>query len=294
MYSPPMLAELLEVSPALVRSWLKRGWLVPTKIEHKLPLLDYAEVTIARQVAALHRSGIAGARLARKLAEIERHFPDVQRPLAELTIVADGSRLLVRRGEALVDAAGQRQIDFGALEQADETPATIPAGTAQAGRDQPPPEQLVAWAEELEEALDLAGAAEMYRAAMLAGGPTPELCFALAELLYRLRDTGAARERYAMAVELDEDFVEARCNLGCLLAEEGERELAVAALEGALARHGEYADAHYHLARIHGELGNLEKSFVHWERFLSLAPESPWADEARHKLAQRAAQHVNK
>jgi Tfp pilus assembly protein PilF len=52
-----------------------------------------------------------------------------------------------------------------------------------------------------------------------------------------------------MAVELDEDFVEARCNLGCLLAEEGERELAVAALEGALAHHPGYADAHYHLAR---------------------------------------------
>jgi tetratricopeptide (TPR) repeat protein len=289
-----MLAELLAVSPALVRSWLKRGWLVPTKVEHKLPLLDYAEVTIARQLATLHRAGISGARLARKLAEIERHFPDVQRPLAELSIVADGSRLLVRRGEALVDAAGQRQIDFGAREQKQETPAPIPAAATLAGRDQPPREQLVAWAEELEEVLDLRGAAELYRAAMLAGGPTPEICFALAELLYRLRETGAARERYAMAVELDEDFVEARCNLGCLLAEEGERELAVAALEGALAHHPGYADAHYHLARIAGELGNSEKSFVHWERFLSLAPESPWADEARHKLAARDSSEVNK
>jgi len=289
-----MLAELLAVSPALVRSWLKRGWLAPSKVEHKLPLLDYAEVTIARQLAALHRAGISGTRLARKLAEVERHFPDVQRPLAELAIVADGSRLLVRRGEALVDTAGQRQIDFGALEEQEEAPATIPAAAALAGRDQPPPEQLVAWAQELEEALDLRGAAEMYRSAMLAGGPTPESCFALAELLYRLRETGAARERYAMAVELDEDFVEARCNLGCLLAEEGEHDLAVAALEGALVRHAEYADAHYHLARIHGELGNVEKSFVHWERFLSLAPESPWAEEARHKLAQRDASQVNK
>jgi tetratricopeptide (TPR) repeat protein len=289
-----MLAELLDVSPTLVRSWLKRGWLVPTRVEHKLPLLDYAEVTIARQLATLHRAGIGGTRLAQKLAQIERHFPDVERPLAELSIVADGSRLLVRRGEALVDAAGQRQLDFGALEQEEEAPATISTAQTLAGRDQPPCEQLVAWAEELEEALDLDGAADMYRSAMLSGGPTPEICFALAEVLYRLRQTGAARERYAMAVELDEDFVEARCNLGCLLAEEGEHELAVAALEGALARHGEYADAHYHLARIQGELGNQDKSFVHWERFLSLAPESPWADEARHKLAERAASQVNK
>ncbi len=290
-----MLAELLAVSPALVRSWLKRGWLVPTSSELKLPLVNFAEVTIGRQLAELHRAGVSGARLARKLTEIERHFPAVKRPLAELTFFVDGRRLLVRSGDELVDAGGQRQFDFGAVEEADEAPATVPSPAAIALRvDQPPPEQLVAWAEELEEAGDLRSAAEMYRSAMLAGGPTAELCFALAELLYRLGEAEAARERYAMAVELDEDFVEARCNLGCLLAELGEQELGAAALAGALARHADYADAHYHLARLHDEAGNLEKSFVHWERFLSLAPDSPWADEARHKLASRDRRPVNK
>lgn len=289
-----MLAELLDVSPALVRAWLKRGWLVPGSVEHQLPLVDFAEVTIARQLAELHRAGVSSQQLARKLAQIERRWPEMERPLAELTFVVDGSRLLVRRGNDLLDAAGQRQFDFGALEEEDEVPATIPAAAALAGRGHPPVEQLVAWAEELEEAGELAPAAEMYRSAMLAAGPTPELCFSLAEVLYRLGDRSGARERYAMAVELHEDFVEARCNLGCVLAEMGELELGAAALEGALVRHEEYADAHYHLARIHGERGNSEKSFVHWERFLSLAPHSPWADEARHKLASRTAPHVNK
>ena len=97
-----------------------------------------------------------------------------------------------------------------------------------------------------------------------------------------------------MAVELDEDFVEARCNLGCILAELGQGELGAAALEGALAHHGDYADAHYHLARIHDGLGNREKSFVHYERFLSLAPDSPWADEARLKLASQRSTSLDK
>ena len=35
-----------------------------------------------------------------------------------------------------------------------------------------------------------------------------------------------------MAIELDEDYVEARANLGCVLAEWGQRELAIAAFEG--------------------------------------------------------------
>ncbi len=62
-----------------------------------------------------------------------------------------------------------------------------------------------------------------------------------------------------MAIELDEDLVEARANLGCVLAEQGERELAVAALEGALALHPDYADAHFHLARTLDELQRARK-----------------------------------
>ena len=42
--------------------------------------------------------------------------------------------------------------------------------------------------------------------------------------------------------------VEARANLGCVLAEMGKLELAASAFTGALALHGEYPDAHYHLA----------------------------------------------
>ncbi|MEX2027042.1 MAG: tetratricopeptide repeat protein [Pirellulaceae bacterium] len=289
MFSPPMLAELLAVSPALVRAWIKRGWLIPSRVEHKLALLDFAEVSIGRQLAALHQGGLSGERLARKLAEIERHFPEIERPLAELTFVVDGRRLLVRRGGELLDPAGQRQLDFSGLEEESQVATTIPSPAAIALRDEPPPpDQLLEWAGELEEAGDLPTAAEMYRAALLATGPLPEVCFRLGELLYRLGETAAARERYAMAVELDEDFVEARCNLGCVMAELGQPELAAAAVEGALAHHPDYADAHWHLARIHEGLGNSEKSFVHLERFLSLAPDSPWADEARHKLAAAA------
>ena len=108
----------------------------------------------------------------------------------------------------------------------------------------------------------------------------------LAETLYRLGELPAARERYYMAIELDEDYVEARLNLGCVLAELGELELAVSAFEGALTFHDDYEDAHYHLARTLDFLGRTEQAARHWERFLELAPASPWADEARERLDQ--------
>jgi tetratricopeptide (TPR) repeat protein len=146
------------------------------------------------------------------------------------------------------------------------------------------PEEMVRIAAAYEDNGQLEAAAEMYRAALTAGGPRAELCFQLAELLYRLGDISAARERYYVAIELDEDFVEARANLGCVLAETGELELAVAAFQGTLTYHRDYPDVHYHLARALDALGRPDEAEEHWRTFLVLAPDSPWADEASARL----------
>jgi tetratricopeptide (TPR) repeat protein len=90
-------------------------------------------------------------------------------------------------------------------------------------------------------------------------------------------------------VELDEDYVEARANLGCVLAETGRPDLAVAAFEGALRFHPDYADVHYHLARVLDELDRPFEAVEHWRAFSELAPDSPWADEAHQRLATGAA-----
>jgi tetratricopeptide (TPR) repeat protein len=87
-----------------------------------------------------------------------------------------------------------------------------------------------------------------------------------------------------MAIELDEDYVEARANLGCVLAQTGQLDLALAAFQGALAYHNDYPDVHYHLARTFDELGRTEEAERHWQEFLTLAPNSPWSEEARQRL----------
>jgi tetratricopeptide (TPR) repeat protein len=290
-YTAAMIAELVGVHVSRVRSWQRRGWIVPARETHRLAYFDFTELTVARQLAKLHASGASARLIARKLAEIERRFPDVARPLAELTLVLDGRTLLVRRGSDLVEPGGQLRIDFDSLGQGDEEPLeTLPSPAVFLSRksglppDQAAPEQLAAWGAELDEAGDIARAVEMYRAALAAGGPRPELCFQLAELLYRSGELQAARERYFMAVELDEDYVEARANLGCVLLELGETELAIAAFTGALRSHDSYADVHYHLARTLDDLGRRDEALPHWRQFAELAPESPWVDEAQQRL----------
>ncbi|MEX0676171.1 MAG: MerR family transcriptional regulator [Pirellulales bacterium] len=292
LYTPAMLAGLLDVSVSTIRRWQRRGWIVPAREVRKLAYFDFQEVAAARRLAELAAAGMTPAAIEKTLAALARQLPEVKRPLAELSIVVEGKQLLVRQQDGLVEPGGQLRFDFEAA-AADSPPQT--AGDARAAdilaftpRPQPPatPDELIRAAGQLEDEGDLSGAAEMYRAALAAGGPRAEICFLLAELLYQTHELAAARERYYMAIELDEDYVEARANLGCVLAELGERELAVAAFEGAIVFHDDYADAHYHLGRILDELGRSDEAIPHWEAFLRLAPSSPWADEARHRLGR--------
>jgi tetratricopeptide (TPR) repeat protein len=292
-YTPAMLADLLELPVAVIRRWHRRGLIVPVREVRRLPYFDFQEVATARRLAELLSSGISPATLERKLADLARFVPGTERPLAQLSVILEGKQLLLRQGDGLIDSHGQLRFDFGSpaeqtteirqpaagrseiLSLADRRPGAAPPAT---------PEEMFALAADLEDIGEPDSAAETYRAAMAAGGPTPEGCFRLAELLYQRGDLAAARERYYMAIELDEDYVEARANLGCVLAETGEGELAVAAFEGALLYHDEYPDVHYHLARTLDELGRDEEAREHWNAFVELAPDSPWADEARARI----------
>jgi tetratricopeptide (TPR) repeat protein len=303
-YTPAMLAELLGVPLSLVRRWHRAGAIVPAQEVRRLVYFDFQEVAVAQRMAQLFRAGVSPQNIEKKVADLARLLPGVQRPILDPAVTVQGQSLLVRQGDGLVEAGGQLVFDFDpALVVPASAGAGVPplggslAGPAKAGTPAQmagvlrsvedisvSPEQMRVLAAEYEDDGRLSEAADVYRAAMAAAGPDPEACFQLAELLYRQGDLGAARERYYMAIELDENYVEARANLGCVLAEMGQRDLAVAAFEGALHCHPDYADAHYHLARTLDEMGHRRTAEQHWRRFLAQAPGSPWAAEAEQRL----------
>ncbi len=297
LYTPAMLAELLGVPVAVIRRWQRRGLIVPAREVRRLAYFDFQEVAAARRLGELLAAGMSPAAIEKKLAALARYLPGVARPLAQLSVIIEGKEILLRQGDGLVEPGGQLRFDFDAAEgpHALSQGDLAPDATSDAEGVLPLLDHVLSEvplstdamcraAVELEDEGRLEAAAEMYRAAMVADGPRPEICFQLAELLYRLGEPAAARERYYMAIELNEDYVEARANLGCVLAELGQGELAVAAFQGALAYHDGYADVHFHLARTLDKLGRRGEAQTHWQAFLDLAPDSPWAEQARERL----------
>jgi len=298
LYTPAMLAELLGVSVAIIRRWHRRGLIVPAREVRRLPYFDFQEVATARRLAELLAAGASPEAIERKLETLGRYLPGVKRPLAQLSVIVEGKEILLRGGDGLIEPGGQLRFDFDASGASSADIAADETGTmsiesdallcADEGDGTVPlsGEEMSRLAIQLEEEGRLTAAAEMYRAAMAAAGPSAELCFQVGELLYRQGDLAGSRERYYMAVELDENYVEARANLGCVLAEMGQSDLAVAAFEGALVYHSDYADVHYHLAKTLDEIGQMERAVAHWREFVDLAPTSPWAEEARSRIGR--------
>ncbi len=296
LYTPALLAQIVGVPVAVIRRWHRRGLIVPARFVRKLPYFDYQEVTVARRLAQLLASGISPREIERKLNSLAAYVPAVERPLAQLSVIVEGKDVLLRHGEGLIDAGGQRRFDFDA-----EKPTTPAEESSQPDQvlsfpGQQPSQDfdqaaLLNAAMDLEDDGQFAEAIQLYRAVLATSGPSAETCFRLGELLYRIGDLPAARERYYMVLETDEDYLEARANLGCVLAEEGEFDLAVAAFEGTLAMHPDYPDVHYHLARLLDELQKPDEALPHWQDFLRLVPSSPWAAEARERLGAPAPTH---
>jgi tetratricopeptide (TPR) repeat protein len=305
LYTPAMVAGLAKTPVSQIRRWHRMGLLPSSKVAHRLPYFDFEQVQTARKLAGWMSQGARPSDLQKQLDRFALRVN--QRNLIDLELVFDGRHILLREQGRLVESTGQMHLDFDAVDssvspnsdrdqasvttlsmhrtEAVTSPELLKASDAFRTGPLTRDEMLIA-AEELEDAGQIAEASEWYRVLLSQFGPNAEIVFQLAELLYRSGDITAARERYYNAIELDEDFVEARANLGCVLAELGQNELAIASFEGALARDDRYPDVHYHLARSLDETGRADQATRHWIRFLQLSPQSPWAEEALERLGK--------
>lgn len=295
-YTPAMLAHLLGVSCSVIRRWHRRGLITPVRTMHKLPYFDFQEVATARRLAQWIAAGASPQAIEHRLVEWVEVLPNIQRPLDQLSVLVEGKQVLLRNGEGLLEPGGQLRFDFDAYEEpaqliSSQTQSVLSMDQSAMSLSLHPSsreveDELLAATFAAEESGETAAAIDYCHAILARDGPRADICFLLGELLYRDQHLVAARERYYVAIELDPEFVEARVSLAGVLAETGQPELAVSAYRGALDLHEDYPDAHFGLARVLDDLGREVEARHHWLRFLRLAPNSPWALEARDRLDQ--------
>jgi len=301
LYTPAMMAQTLGISVRAIRVWYRHGLIQPIRLVLRIPYFDYSVLSTANTFAHWMRQGMTAQSIATQITSLGRlRGTSPQEILSDLPISLEGKRLVLQHESFRMESSGQLQLSFDTESPWNDCdPITIKLAYAAApsqpiDSSQPPATEaettltnLLDAAIDAEDREELDEAARLYRSILAKFGPNSDVCFQLAEILYRQADLGGARERYYAAVELDPDLVEARANLGCVLVEQGQTELAVAEFQLALKQHPEYADVHFHLARVLDLQGLSAAASEHWRRFVELAPASPWADEAVARLAER-------
>lgn len=290
LYTPAMLRQLLDVPVNVIRGWERIGLIKAVRKVYRLPYFDFQEVTGARRLAELLAAGVPRKEIEAGLAKLQTVLSGVDRPLAQLEVLARGSRLLYRDELGLVQAAsGQRFFEFdppAAMKEVHETSLSVTFDHASVHRTADD------WFREgcrLLEENEPNSAVEAFRLCLMERPQDPEVNFFLAETLYRLGNLDGALERYYAAVERDHNYLEAWTQLGCLHAEKGQLESALEAFQIALNVHPDYPDAHLHRAEVLHQLGRVQEAIRHWQRYLKFDNRGPWAETARQRLEEAGA-----
>ncbi len=290
LYTPATLSQLLGLSVYDIRRWERMGLIHPVRRIMRLPYFDYAEVVAARRLADLIASGASAESLATSLDRLRQVVPGIDRPLAQLQLLTQGSHVLYRDPKGWVEpTSGQRVFTFEEpLTVFDEIPTepvetvSFPAVRKEALAQ--PPDHWFREGCRLSEEGHLAAAVEAFRLALIASPQEADYHFHLADTLYRQGNLRGAIERYFVTVEQDHEFLEAWTQLGCTLAESNDLEAARDAFRVALDLHPDFPDAHFHVAQLLERLGDSLAAQQHWRTYLSFDQRGPWAELARQRL----------
>ena len=307
LYTPAMLSKMLDVPLRIIRGWERAGLIQAVKKVHRLSYFDFQEVSSARKLVELISAGVSTTELEQSLYLLRKLMPGASQPLVQLEILARDSHLLYRdRHGPIEPKTGQRQFDFESLEessfcsQKSRHATEVKLQTSSEEKRKPfrltkvfqespfsresfPPDWFEEGCRYLEEN-SLEAAVEAFRLFLMDSPGDPVANFYLGEALYRQEQISAALERFYVAVECDHEYLEAWTQVGCLQLELGEKEVALDAFQIGLTIHSDYPDAHWHIAEILRQMGDIESAIEHWNAYLKYDQRGPWADTARQWL----------
>ena len=278
LYTSAQLARILDVPVVRIRGWVRAGLIEPAKVVRRLCYFDFRQVSGARRIEQLTRSGVTPARIAKSLARLGSWYTSTMPSLAQLEILEGGGPILVRLEDGrLAEPGGQLHLDFREGSGIDGSEEDREPVLSLRPREHSPQDWFNIGIA-AEEAGNHESAVEAYQKALSLGDPVPEVCFNLGNTFYAMSRNVEAAACFIQATELEPDYVEAWNNLGNALAEIGRHEQAIPAYQRALSIEPKYADAHYNLGETLAMIDDLSGAERHWLAYLEQDPQQPLGD----------------
>jgi tetratricopeptide (TPR) repeat protein len=272
--------RIADVTERQLRSWEKLGLLPATAS------FGFSDLLALKTLKKLRELHIAPKQIQRAITSLKTRLEDVDQPLAQLRITAEGRRITVHvAGDRMEPITGQLLFDFDSKEI--EKLRSFPAQPALA-RDRTGERLSEDWFQR-GLALEESGAPvqEAIAAYQKAIESNPEASGALVNLgtiAFRQHNLKDALAWYQRAAAADPDYPLAHFNLGNLFDEQGDAASARAHYLEAIRLNPRYADAHFNLALLCERNGDLLQAIAYWQTYLRLDSTSSWAATARKQL----------
>lgn len=273
-YTTGDVARLLGLSEAQVRSQARAGFLRPDRGPRNFYRFSFQDLILLRTARELAGARVPPRRINGALRKLARDLP-TGRSLTELTITAEGHRVVVQDGGAAWNAeSDQLQIDLAMVELAGRA-SPVARRLTHAAPKAAEPLSAPQWFDlgvDLEaETPDEAGSA--YAHALALDPNHVDAHVNLGRLLQLAGRTAEAIEHYRRSLLADRTDPTAAFNLGTALEELGQWADAIAAYRRALQADREFADAHFNLARLYEQAGRREAATRHLREYQRLVKE---------------------
>lgn len=273
-YSAREAAKLLGVPVSRVHAYVRSGFLKPARGPKRELAFSFQDLVVLRTATELVRSRIAPSRVKKILKKLAGDLPE-GRSLAGMTIVAEGSRVVVRSGgERWNPENDQRLFDFDVADLV-ESAAPIVRRAALAARSAESDLDAEGWYE-MGVHLEIAApddARDAYRRALELAPGHAEAHVNLGRLLHERGELAAAEEQYRAALAVRPESVTAAFNLGVVLEDRDRSDEAVGVYERLLKHERDCADAHFNLARLYERSGKKIASLRHLKEYERLTLE---------------------
>lgn len=269
-YGTREVAQVLGISPAQVRSYVRAGFLRPTRGPGGRFRFSFPDLVFLRTAKGLLEARIPPRRIRRALRRLARELPESGR-LTDLRIAAEHGRIVVEDGRSRWQPeSGQTLLDFGVGELAAKVAPLARSAIAQARA-----ERAFSADDWYELACELEAGApgqarEAYERAVQIDPGHCEAQVNLGRLLHEQGDAAAAEEHYRAALLERPDDATAAFNLGVALEDRGDLRGALEAYQRALESDSLDADAHFNAAKLSERLQDDAAALAHWKSYRKL------------------------
>jgi tetratricopeptide (TPR) repeat protein len=275
--------RIADITERQLRSWEKQGLVAPRE------QFGFSDLLALKTLKKLRELRISPKQIQRAITSLKARLEDVEQPLAQLRITAEGRKITVHVGGNMMEPiSGQLLLDFDAkaIEKLRSFPVASP-GKPAAGSEAK--ERLAEHWFQRGLALEETGAPvedaiAAYRKAIESNPGASGALVNLGTIAFRMRKMKDAADYYTRATQADPDYPLAHFNLGNLYDELGNFEAARRHYLEAIGLSPRYADAYFNLALLCERNNDVLQAIGYWQTYLKLDSTSSWASAARKQL----------